>query len=381
AVDACGNTSTVVQTITIVDTTAPVISYDVQITRPCDDYAGIYASATDNCQANVELSIVSDDLASGGCIGTLIRVYRATDGCGNSSEVTQYISLQDLTAPVVTNAPENVTIECGSEIPAYTPVWSDNCDGELTISSSENISCDEETCTQIVVQTFTATDDCDNTTSVSRTINIVDTTNPWFESIPANITVNCDDEIPAVITPVAMDNCDNEVTVLVSEDVIPGDCPNSYTIVRLFRAYDDCGNNVSESQNIFVVDNEGPVFTSVPENVTIECNTEVPSTEATAVDACGDVVISSNDVVISESLCETVIERTFTAVDACGNASTASHTITIVDTTSPVITLEAQITRPCDDYAGVYASANDNCQADVTLAIASENISSGGCMG
>jgi hypothetical protein len=381
AVDVCGNTSTAVQTITIVDTTAPVISFDIQITRPCDDYSGIYASANDNCQAEVELSILSEELGSGGCIGTLVRVYRATDACGNSSEVTQFISLQDLVAPSVSNAPENVTIECGSEIPAYSPVWSDNCDGELTTTMSESNSFNEETCAQIIVQTYTAIDDCDNTTSVSRTITIIDTTNPWFESIPSSITVNCDEEVPAAVAPAAFDNCDNDVTVLVSEDVIPGDCPNSYTIVRLFRAYDDCGNNVSESQNIFVVDNEAPVFTSVPEALTIECNTDIPATAAIANDACGDVVITSSDAVISESACETVIERTFTAVDACGNSSTATQSITIVDTTAPAITFEAQINRPCDDYAGMYASATDNCQTNVELTIASETMTSGSCGG
>ena len=46
-----------------------------------------------------------------------------------------------------------------------------------------------------VVRTFTATDDCGNSTSATQTITVQDTTAPEFTSVPADYTVECSDEL------------------------------------------------------------------------------------------------------------------------------------------------------------------------------------------
>jgi hypothetical protein len=93
ASDACGNASSFVQNISVLDTEAPTAEFDVQINRPCDDATGIYASAFDNCDTNVQIEIVSETAVSGGCAGSFVRVYVATDECGNATEFIQYITL------------------------------------------------------------------------------------------------------------------------------------------------------------------------------------------------------------------------------------------------------------------------------------------------
>ena len=43
------------------------------------------------------------------------------------------------------------------------------------------------------------------------------------------------------------------------------------------------------------------------------------------------------------------ITREFTATDDCGNATSATQTITIIDTTSPELTIPADYTAECSD--------------------------------
>ena len=63
------------------------------------------------------------------------------------------------------------------------------------------------------------------------------------------------------------------------------------------------------------------------------------------------------------------ITRVFTATDDCGNATSATQTITIIDTTSPELTIPADYTAECSDAHPMDdASATDNC-ADATISV------------
>ena len=57
-----------------------------------------------------------------------------------------------------------------------------------------------------ITRTFTATDDCGNATTATQTINIIDTTAPTFFDVPADFTIECDEEL-ILDEAVAMDNC------------------------------------------------------------------------------------------------------------------------------------------------------------------------------
>ena len=54
---------------------------------------------------------------------------------------------------------------------------------------------------------------------------------------------------------------------------------------------------LSESIEFFVYDLEAPVFTFVPADATVECDAPIPTDDATATDNCGEVTITSEDVV------------------------------------------------------------------------------------
>jgi hypothetical protein len=96
ATDACGNVGTCVQTITIHESTAPVLTCPADLTVQSD--ADVPApnpaalTVTDNCAAAPVVMHVSD-VASGTCPRTIARTYKATDACGNVGTCIQIITV------------------------------------------------------------------------------------------------------------------------------------------------------------------------------------------------------------------------------------------------------------------------------------------------
>ncbi|MDG1674298.1 MAG: hypothetical protein P8H88_02530, partial [Flavobacteriales bacterium] len=362
ATDDCGNSSSATQTITIQDTTAPVISGDVEVMIACEDYdsAVAHASATDNC-GDVSLTW-TDTEVSGGCvlpIGQFVRMYTATDECGNSSSFEQILTLTDEVAPVFDSVPADYTIECDQDITYDDATASDNCSGAEVTVEQEIVEGDCPQSYQIV-RTFTATDNCDNSTTATQTITVQDTTAPEL-TVPADYTVECSGDIVQADAS-ATDNC-GMVEIGEVQEIIAGDCAGNYTITRAFTATDECGNSTSATQTITVQDTTAPEFTSVPADYTVECSDEMPMDDASATDNCGEVSISVEAMTTpGDCAGNYTITRTFTAMDDCGNSSTATQTITVQDTTAPMLTIPADYTAECDEEL-VFddASATDNC--------------------
>ena len=109
-------------------------------------------------------------------MGVLERTYTATDACGNTSSIIQYISLQDTTAPVF-ECPSNLTYECDEEVlETPTPFVSDNCGLEVNVTFEETETGDS--CERIITRTWTAVDYCENEGVCTQVITVLDTTAP-----------------------------------------------------------------------------------------------------------------------------------------------------------------------------------------------------------
>ena len=380
AVDDCGNSNQAVQTITVVDTTAPEISGVSEVLIACEAYdvAEGFASATDNCG---DVSLTWEDAqASGGCvlpIGQFVRVYTATDDCGNSSTFEQILTLTDDVAPVFDFVPADYTIECDQPVVYEAATAVDNCSGAEVTVEEEILPGD---CPQnyTIQRTFTATDNCDNASEAVQLITVQDTTAPEL-SIPADYTMECSDDI-VYDEASATDNC-GLVNLDEVMETMAGDCTGNYTITRAFTATDECGNSTTLTQTITVQDTTAPEFTSVPADYTVECSDEMPMEDAMATDNCGTTAIT----VVAETTAGNctgnyTITRTFTAVDDCGNSSQAVQTITVQDTTAPTIEGDIEVVMSCETYDAsvAHAAASDNC-GDVTLTWV-DSEASGGCV-
>ena len=118
ATDGCGNTSTFVQELIFVDVEAPVFDFvpsDLSITCDDNNIPLDMATATDDCtDVTVEVSL---EILGGPCPEPydIVRVFTATDACGNTTTASQTIS--------VTNTP-----------PAGCP---EDVDGDLFVGVSD----------------------------------------------------------------------------------------------------------------------------------------------------------------------------------------------------------------------------------------------------
>jgi len=385
ATDACGNSSTCGQVITIDDSTPPTITFcPANITIECDESTdpmntGL-ASATDNCDPVPAVTYNDVTTASMTCPQeyTINRTWTATDDCGNSSTCAQVITVDDSTPPVITLCPPNITIECtASTDPANTgnATATDNCDPAPAVTYND-VTTASMTCPQeyTINRTWTATDACGNSSTCGQTI-VVDDSTPPVITCPINITIECTDSTDPTNTgsASATDNCDLVPTITYSDATIASTvCPQEYTINRTWTATDDCGNSSTCLQVIIVDDSTPPVITLCPANITIECTESTAPANtgnATASDNCDPAPsVTFNDVTTASQICpqEYTINRTWIATDACGNSSTCTQIITIDDSTPPVITLcPANITIECDESTDPMntglASATDNC--------------------
>src|SRR5690606_30454557 len=291
-------------------------------------------SAIDNC-GEVTIVHLGDEVTGDDCDVVITRTYRATDECGNFADYVQTIFVADEIAPVLAGVPASVEVSC-DEIPEPAVVTAtDNCDLQVVAVYSEIM--EEGDCPQAytLVRTWTATDACGNTVSASQIITVSDDIAPVITGCPADLTVDCVDDVPAPNTALvtATDIC-GVATITHLSDVQDGDeC--SGTIIRTYRATDECGNFTDCVQTIEYNDTEAPVFVNPPANITVDCDNIPEPTDIVAIDNCSEVTVSYEDILMSGG-CPGVYYRIWSATDACGNVTTHEQFINMIDTVAPV---------------------------------------------
>src|SRR5690606_20325799 len=126
--------------------------------------------------------------------------------------LSQTITVSDTTAPVAPAAPADVTYECITDVPASGSLTAtDNCGGDITVTGVDTVD-NADACNAIITRTWTFTDTCNNTSSVSQTITVSDTTAPVAPAAPADVTYECITDVPAAGSLTATDNCGGDIT-------------------------------------------------------------------------------------------------------------------------------------------------------------------------
>ncbi len=174
--DWCGNTSSCVGTVQVLESVPPVITCPPNLNKDCNTNllppATGTATATDNCGPAPVISFTDITTGLMPCNGLIIRTWKAVDSCGNSATCQQVITVRDTIAPVILNCPKDTTITgtynasgiCSAPVQLPMPTATDNCDINVTLTNSfngtNNASGTYPAGTTTVA--FTATDDCGN---------------------------------------------------------------------------------------------------------------------------------------------------------------------------------------------------------------------------
>jgi hypothetical protein len=189
-----------------------------------------------------------------------------------------------------------------------------------------------------------------------------DSINPYFVNFEPEVTISCDVDLN-VVFPVALDECDDSVEIAWYEETTNIYCDNSYDLFRVYRAFDNFGNQSVESQIIHVVDETSPLFQPTPTKI-ISCD-EVPVfDQPVATDNCGFIVITNQDMVDTTNSCQITYTRLWTAYDQCGNTSYSSQTIISIDTVPPVIDGPIYLeVNEGDNIDTSFVSVTDNCSS------------------
>jgi hypothetical protein len=286
--DACGNTATATQVITIDDTQAPTwttAAGSLDRTVQCSDAAALAAAqtlapvATDACNNTLApVKTTGSPVLGASCTSTITNSWVVTDDCGNTSTVfTQVITVIDNTAPVLTGTlPGGPVGDACVSNPAEMPV----APGAATIAALYTDNCN--TVTAVLTNTAT-TGSCNWTRTFTYTVT--DGCNP--------ITVNVvftggDTEAPVITCPVSQEFC-------VETD-------NDYTIPPL-TASDNCNGTLTITFQV----------------------TGATTRSGTGTNASGLFNVGISTI-------------TWTVTDVCGNTSSCSTEVTINPKPTPIIT-------------------------------------------
>ncbi len=384
--DRCGNSSDLTQIITVLDETPPTadplpdlgpFSCAEDITAPnINDVTG----ESDNCNGTVTVTFLNQTTGDN-CNNTLTRTYQLTDECGNTASISQHILLNDNVPPTADQPALLTGIECFDDIPAGTATdltnISDNCVGPVTVTVDDS-ELTNPGCSGIINRFYVLTDNCGNTTTITRQIQIDDQTAPVWDQMSGDLDINTDcAENINIVPPTAIDNCNNATVTIASDVVTDMNCDHQFVRTITYLATDDC-MNVSEPfvVTITVFDDEAPMATIESTVGPFDCITDFPpnnNSVTNLTDNCTGLV-SVRFVSDTEApVCMGTVVRTYEISDVCGNSRQITQNILIEDTSFPTADPLADLgPYTCTDQIpdpdiSLVMNPRDNCGETVTV--------------
>jgi hypothetical protein len=347
ATDAAGNTSTATQTVTVVDTTAPVISVPVAVTLISTDGGPVQRVIGQATATDAFAVTITNDAPATFPVGTTTVTWTATDANGNISTATQLVivtaNIADTTPPVIT-VPADITAEAtdiNTSVTLGTATATDNVDGAVGVTSDAPATFPLGATTV----TYSAADAAGNTATATQLVTVVDTTMPVVTA-PADATGISGDGQPITVA-IGQATATDAFTVTITNDA-PATFPVGNTTVT-WTATDANGNSATATQ-LVTVTNATAAFTFIaPPDLVLQTASAsgIPASQVTF----GQPTIQSTVAVSwSRSYPQVfpigISQATWKATDANGNVINAIQLVTVTlvqDTTPPVISAPADI--------------------------------------
>jgi Bacterial surface protein, Ig-like domain/Bacterial Ig-like domain/GEVED domain len=388
--DAAGNAAVQVsRTVNITpDVTVPVITLtgsdpvDIELGTP---YADEGATASDNIDGDITVSIVTVNPVDINTVGSYTVTYNVSDAAGNvAAQVSRTVNITpDVTIPVITlNGSSTVNIELGNTYTDTGATAVDNIDGDISGSIVTVSPVDTNTVGTYTV-TYNVSDAAGNAAAqVTRTVNVTPDVTIPVVTLSGGTPVNLELGTPYVDAgATAVDNIDGDITAsIITVNPVDVNTVGAYTVT--YDVVDAAGNaavQVSRTVNI-TPDVTVPVITLTGSDpVDIELGSAYVDAGATAADNI-DGDISAGIVTVNPVDTNTVGSYTITydVSDTAGNAAAqVTRTVNVTpDVTVPVITLTGSSSVSLElgtSYSDAGATAADNIDGDITASIMTVN--------
>ena len=325
ATDASGNSASSTQTISVIDTTAPVITISESFSFEAIDRTGnILELPLIESIDNTEIASITNDAPFSFEFGTTIVTWTVIDIAGNLSTIEQDVHVIDTTAPTLM-VPNDIQVEATSITTNTVEFGFAEASDLVEIASITNDAPEMFPLGETVV-TWTATDASGNSASMAQLISVIDTTAPVIKQ-PQDVTIDASSKSNNTINLDAID-----VIESISDVKITNNAPLYYEFGETtvtWTATDASGNSASMAQLISVIDTSAPLL-SIPQNIIIDAvdTTNFVQIElATVDDIIDDSPIITNDAPEMFPLGETII--TWTATDASGNSASSTQIISV----------------------------------------------------
>ncbi len=368
AADGAGNIATETFSVTVSDTTAPVIVPQNNLVVEATSAAGAVVSFTPSALDGVSGAIaVTASPASGStfAIGATTVTLTATDAANNTTTRTFTVTVRDTTAPVIA-VPANIVAEATSANGAavsFTTSATDLVSGAVTVSASK-VSGSAFPIGATTV-TLTATDAHGNTSTASFTVTVRDTTAPAL-TLPANqvLEANGPTGAVAVFTPTAADAVGvNSLTISAASGATFALGITTINVV----ATDAAGNATNGAFTITVRDTTAPTIV-VPANLVLN-STSAAGAVATFAASANDLVSGAVAVTLSPASGSVFAIGTTTvtarSTDAAGNSGTRTFTVTVLSPSQQLANLIAVVNATPGLSAGEVAALTAKLDAAV----------------
>jgi len=378
--DAANNSATYTRNIIIVDNVSPTLSgVPEDETLECGSTpTAPTVTGDDSCKLNGDYVVAS----------SMETVSNNVSDLGKTSE-RQWIALTSGSAANLDNA--LTTCSSGSPgdefsqngyIYTYSPNNSAMCPNDESATAVTTNCCYAVQDQTQIVQKYTAVDDCGNSFSDTFTMTFVDTTDPTFSNTAGNSTRSCADNkaLSDKLTGVTLSNCDDvcgDTNGIADVNSRPCEATDNDKCTEVLVVTEYCwdysGNNITRDFEIAILDQTPPTISSIPDDVTVQCNPSFPAAgDVTGSDTCDDAPVDnfSDDTTNNGTPDDSVTLRTYTLTDSVGNVTSQVQTITVKDITPPVIDVQPNtdsLTVECDytawGGAGESVTYTDNCSA------------------
>ena len=396
ATDAAGNTGTAVLTVTVDDTTAPVVTLDGGVSAlagACGVALALPgATASDTCDGPRAVSVSDYDglNPAAPAVGVYDVVYAAADGSGNTGTAVLTVTVDDTTAPVVTldGGVSTLSGACGAALALPGATAADACDGAPAASVSDYDGLNPAApAVGVYDVVYAATDAAGNTGTAILTVTVDDTAAPvvTLDGGVSTLAGACGVALTLPDASVA-DACDGVFAASVSDyDGLNPAAPAVGVYGVVYSATDAAGNTGTAILTVTVDDTAAPVITIPGDNPAyVVRGTSYTAPTAPAFDACdGDLgSVTGSGTVDTSTL--GAYDLTYTAQDAAGNTAVETLTVNVTDDLPPVIALvgDASVTLDCgDEYTDAGATASDDLDGDLTAQLAVSGLPPAGPLG